>query len=190
MQVTTTIFGHEFSNLQSLKDFAKLHNVIPTGNKTLKITWIEAIETYMEVQSEVVAMAVDADIEASQIVTTIEVAAVAIGRPVVAALTSETAVLVYRVALKAVAFALVMVWLLTVAAARWGWEHRSDTAVYHWVKDALSSDFALSAVTYLALGEWIVIEWVASIRSAVISTATTCRVWVGGLVEDARSVVG
>lgn len=59
MQVTT-IFGHEFTTLQSLKDFAKIHGVIPSGNKSLKATWVEAIETYMEVQSEVVAMAVDA----------------------------------------------------------------------------------------------------------------------------------
>jgi hypothetical protein len=189
MQVTT-IFGHEFTTLQSLKDFAKIHGVIPSGNKSLKVTWVEAIETYMEVQSEVVAMAVDAEIEASQIATKVEETAVSIGSLVVAALTSEAAVLGYRVVLKTVAFALVMAWLVTVAAARWCWAHRSSTAVYHWVKDALASEFTLSAIIYLMLGQWVVNEWIDSIRSVVVSTVADCRAWVNGLVEDARSVVG
>ena len=189
MQVTT-IFGHEFSNLQSLKDFAKLHNVIPAGNKTLKITWIEAIETYMEVQSEVVAMAVDADIEASQIATTIEVAAVSVGTVVVEVLTSEAAVLGYRVVIKAIAFALVMAWLVSVSAVKWCWHHRSQTAVYHWIKDALSSEVTQYALTYLILGEWVLIEWVDSARSAVRSTVQSCRVWANGVVGEVRSVVG
>ena len=190
MQVTTTIFGHEFPNLQSLKDFAKLHNVIPTGNKTLKITWIEAIETYMEVQSEVVAMAVDADIEASQIANTIEVAAVSVGTVVVKVLTSEAAVLGYRVALKAIAFALVMGWLVSVAAVKWCWAHRSSTAIYHWIKAAIESEATQWAVVYLTMGEWAIKEWVKSSRSAVRSIGQSCRVWGDGIVGEVRSVVG
>ena len=189
MQVTT-IFGHEFPNLQSLKDFAKLHNVIPTGNKTFKITWIEAIETYMEVQSEVIAMAVDADIEASQIATTIEETVITIGKPVVDALTSPTAVLGYRVVLKAIAFALVMAWLVSVAAVKWCWAHRSQTAIYHWIKAAIESEATQWAVVYLTLGEWVIKEWVDTVRSAVAATVQSCRVWVDGLVGEVRSVVG
>ena len=190
MQVTTTIFGHEFPNLQSLKDFAKIHNVVPAGNKTLKITWIEAIETYMEVQSEVIAMAVDADIEASKVATTIEVAAVSVGTVVVKILTSEAAVLGYRVALKAIAFALVMVWLVSAAAVKWCWAHRSSAAIYHWIKAALDTAAVRSALTHVLINQWAIKEWIKSLRSAVVSTVQACRVWVGGLVEDARSVVG
>ena len=113
-----------------------------------------------------------------------------IGSLVVAALTSEAAVLGYRVVLKTVAFALVMAWLLTVAAAKWCWAHRSSTAVYHWVNDALASEFTLSAVTYLMLGEWVLVEWIDSIRSAIDSGVANCRAWVDELVDDARSVVG
>ena len=196
MQVTT-IFGHEFPSLQSLKDFAKLHNVIPTGNKTLKITWIEAIETYMEVQSEVIAMAVDADIEASQIAAAIEVAAVSVGTVVVEVLTSEAAVLGYRIVLKAISFALVMAWLVSVAAVRWCWHHRSNTAVYHWIKAAIESESTQWAIVYLFLGQWVLNEWVESGRSAIDSGVQSCRVAlvglqsrVNGLVEEARSVVG
>ena len=189
MQVTT-IFGHEFPNIQSLKDFAKLHNVVPSGNKTLKITWIEAIETYMEVQSEVIAMAVDADIEASEIAATIEVAAVSVGTVVVKVLTSEAAVLGYRVALKSIAFALVMAWLVSVAAVKWCWAHRSSTAVYHWIKAALGTAAVRSALAHLLINQWAIKAWVKSSRSVVRSTVTACRVWVDGLVGEVRSVIG
>ena len=196
MQVTT-IFGHEFTTLQSLKDFAAVHGFTPIGKNPLKAAWVESVRFYLESQIVVVAIVAEADPIASEIATAVEDTAVTIGTVVVKALTSETAVLGYRVALKAIAFALVMVWLLTVAAVKWGWEHRADTAIYHWIKDAAGSEFTLSAVTYIMLGERIIVEWVDSIRSAVTSVVQTCRVaWAGvqsrfsGLVEDARSVVG
>ena len=185
------IFGQPFDTLQSLKDFAAKHDISPIGNKSLKITWVNAVVAhYMAAQNDVIALVVEADPIAATIAVTVEDTAVAIGRPVVAALTSETAVLVYRVALKSVAFAVVMAWLLTVAAVKWVWAHRSDTAVYHWIKDAIGSEFAMAAITYIILGEWVLIEWIESIRSAVTSGVQDARVWVCGLVEDARSVVG
>ena len=186
----TTIFGHEFTTLQTLKDFATLHGINPTGNKSLKTTWSEAVTIYLAAQNNVVEMIVEADPIASTIAAETEKAAVTIGTVVVKALTSETAVLAYRVILKTIAFALAMGWLVAVAAVKWCWEHRADTAVYHWIKDAAGSEFTLSAVTYMMLGEWVLIEWIDSIRSAVTSAVTVCRVWVGGLVADARSVVG
>ena len=190
MQVTT-IFGQSFTTLQSLKDFALLHNIIPSGNKSHKATWINAVVAhYMTAQTEVVALVVEADPIAATIAIKVEDTAVSIGRPVVAVLTSEAAVLAYRVILKAIAFAMVMVWLLTAAAVKWGWDHRSDTAVYHWIKDAIGSEFAMAAITYVILGERVIIEWIDSIRSAVTSTVQDARVWVGGMVADARSVVG
>ena len=185
------IFGQSFTTLQSLKDFASERGINPIGNKSLKITWINAVVAhYMTAQTEVVALVVEADPIAATIAVAVEDTAVAIGRPVVAALTSETAVLVYRVTLKGIAFALVMGWLLTVGAVKWGWQHRQQTAVYHWIKDAIGSEFAMAAITYVILGEWVIVEWIDSIRSAVVSGVQDARVWVGGLVEDARSVVG
>lgn len=185
------IFGQSFTTLQSLKDFAAEHGINPIGNKSLKITWINAVVShYMAAQADVIALVVEADPIAATIAATVEDTAVAIGRPIVSALTSDTAVLVYRVVLKSIAFAMVMVWLMSVTAAKWGWEHRADTAVYHWFKDAIGSEFAMAAVTYVILGEWVIVEWFDSIRSAVVSGVQDTRLWVGGLVADARSVVG
>ena len=185
------IFKNKFSTIQSLKDFTVLHGIIPTGNKSFKSTWINAITAhYLTAQDSIITIAVQAEPIASTIAAETEKAAVTIGTVVVKALTSETAVLAYRVILKTIAFALVMGWLVAVAAVKWCWEHRADTAVYHWIKDAAGSEFTLSAVTYMMLGEWVLIEWIDSIRSAVTSAVTVCRVWVGGLVADARSVVG
>ena len=186
----TTIFGHEFTTLQTLKDFATLHGIVPSGNKSLKTTWSEAVTIYLAAQGNVVEMVVEADPIASELATTVEVTAVSIGSLVVTALTSEAAVLAYRVILKTVAFTLVMGWLLTVAAVKWCWAHRSSTAIYHWVKAALESEFTQSSITYMILGEWVLVEWIDSVRSAVTSSVTVCRGWVSGLVDEARSVVG
>ena len=193
----TTILGYEFTTIESLKAFAVAHGFTPIGKKPLKAAWIESVRFYLESQIVVVAIVAEADPIASVIAITIEDTAVKVGTVVVKALTSEAAVLGYRVVLKTVAFALVMAWLVTVATAKWCWAHRSSTAVYHWVNDALASEFALSAVTYLMLGEWVLVEWIDSIRSAIDSGVQSCRVAlislqsrVNGLVEDARSVVG
>ena len=186
-----TIFGHEFTTIASLKAFAIEQGIDTKGSsKWVKQQWIEAVTFYLSAQNNVVEMVVEADPIASEIAAVVEETAVTIGTVVVKALTSETAVLGYRVALKAIAFALVMVWLLTVAAVKWGWEHRADTAIYHWIKDAAGSEFTLSAVTYMMLGEWVLIEWVDSIRSAVTSAVMVCRGLVDGIVGEARSIVG
>jgi len=58
------------------------------------------------------------------------------------------------------------------------------------IKDALESEFTLSAVTYMMLGERVLIEWVDSIRSAIASAVMVCRGWVDGIVGEARSIVG
>ena len=186
----TTIFSHEFTTIQSLKDFAAVHGFTPIGKNPLKAAWVESVRFYLESQIVVVATIAEADPIASAIATKTEEVAVTIGSVVIKALTSETAVLAYRVVLKSVAFALVMAWLLTVAAAKWCWAHRSSTAVYHWVKDALSSEVTQYAIVYLILGEWVIVEWVDSVRSAVSSAIKACRVWIDGLLEDARSIVG
>ena len=187
---TTKIFGHEFTTIATFKKFAYQHNIIPIGNKSLKATWVEAVTLYLSAQSNAIAMVVEADPIASEIATTVENTAVSIGSLAIAILTSETAVLIYRVVIKTIAFAIVMAWLLTVVAVKWCWAHRSSTAVYHWIKDAAGSEFTQSAITYLVLGEWVLIEWIDSIDSAISSTVGNSREWLDGLIAEARSIVG
>jgi len=185
-----TILGHEFSTVKTLEDFANIHGFMPIGKKPLKAAWVESVRFYLESQAIVIAVVVEADPIASEIATTIEVAAVSVGTVVVKVLTSDAAVLGYRVVLKSVAFALVMAWLLSVAAVKWCWQHRSSTAIYHWIKAAIESEATQYAIVYLILGQWVLNEWVDSVRSAVNSIMQTCRVWGGGIVGEARSVVG
>ena len=185
------IFNQKFSTIDTLKAFALEHGINPVGNKTLKATWINAITGhYLTAQSIVAAIVVEADPIAATIAVTVEETVITIGKSVVKALTSETAVLVYRVALKAVAFALVMVWLLTASAVKWCWQRRSSTAVYHWIKAAIESEATQYALSYLIFGQWVINEWIDTTRSDVRSTVTACRVWADVVVEDARSVVG
>ena len=185
------IFGREFSTIDTLKAFALEHGINPAGNKSLKATWINAVTGhYLTAQANVIAVVVEADPIASEIATTIEIAAVSVGTVVVEVLTSETAVLVYRVALKAIAFALVMGWLVSVAAVKWCWAHRSSTAIYHWIKAALDTAAVRSALTHILINQWAIKEWVKSSRSAVRSAVQSCRVWADGVVGEVRSVVG
>ena len=138
-----TIFGQPFSTIQSLKDFAALHNITPEGNKTLKANWINAVVShYLEAQTIVIAVVIEADSIASDIATKTEAVAVKVGTVAVEILTSETAILAYRVVLKSIAFVLVMAWLVSVAAGKWCWAHRSHTAAYHWMKTAIESEVA------------------------------------------------
>ena len=185
------IFDREFSTIDTLKAFALEHGITPSGNKSLKATWVNAVTGhYLTAQANVIAVVVEADPIASEIATTIEVAAVGVGTVVVKVLTSDTAVLGYRVALKAIAFALVMAWLVSVAAVKWCWHHRSQTAIYHWIKAAIESEATQWAIVYLFLGQWVLNEWVDTARSAVRSTVQSCRVWAVGMVGEVRSVVG
>ena len=185
------IFDREFSTIDTLKAFALEHGINPTGNKTFKSTWINAITGhYLAAQSSVIAIVIKADPIASDIAINTEAVAVKVGTVAVEILTSDAAVLGYRVALKAVAFALVMAWLVSVAAVKWCWQHRSSTAIYHWIKAAIESEATQYAIVYLILGQWVLNEWVDSVRSAVNSIMQTCRVWGGGIVGEARSVVG
>ena len=184
------ISNQSFTTIQSLREFAALHNIIPVGNKSIKDTWVKAITVYLEAQTIAIAVVIEADPIASDLAINAEKAAVKVGTAAVEILTSETAVLAYRVILKSIAFVLVMAWLMSFAAVKWCWANRQHTAVYHWVKAALSSEVTQYALTYLILGQWVLNEWVDSIRSAVRSTATTCRVWADVVVGEVRSVVG
>jgi hypothetical protein len=66
MQVIN-ISGKEFTTIASMKEFAVKHGMNIEGLK-LKADWIVAIESYMEVQGEVIAAAVDAKSIATEFV--------------------------------------------------------------------------------------------------------------------------
>jgi hypothetical protein len=167
MQVIN-IFGHEFTTIASLKAFAAEHNIVPVGNKSLKITWVEAIETYMEVQSEVIATAVeavkDAEIVAADAAEKVESAVVTAVVAVVTVLTSDAAIAVYRWVLKAVLLAIVFTVMMASKGAKWCWDNRhraiKTTAVYHWVNDALDSRKVREILTHGLIAEWVVSQWI------------------------------
>lgn len=154
------IHGHEFTTIASLKAFATEHGIIPAGNKSFKQTWVDAIESYMEVQAEVVAMAIEAEESAIEASETIENAAVSAGSLIVAAVTSEPAIEFYRGTLKFIVFTLIITWMFTIAAVKWLWSHRRDAAVYHWIADWLDSQSGKTAMTHCLIAEWIIRQWV------------------------------
>jgi hypothetical protein len=141
---TINIFGKEFTTIASLK----------------ASQWIEAVESFMKVKAESIAMAVDAEKASQQAATTIETVVLAAGAIVVAAITSEAAVTIYRRTLKVLVFSIVLVLMLTGKLAQWCWEHRSDTAVYHWLRAAISSRSGLRVRTELLGASLVLSLWV------------------------------
>ena len=185
-----TISNQSFTTIQSLKEFAALHNIIPAGNKSIKENWIKAITIYLAAQDSVIAVVIKADPIASSIATKTEEVAVIAVTAAVEMLTSDAAVLAYRVILKSIAFVLVMGWLLSVAAVKWCWCRRSHTAVYHWVKAALDTATVRSVLTHVLINRWVLNEWVDTVRSVGVSTVQSCRMWTSGVFGEVRSVVG
>ena len=95
----------------------------------------EIVEAATEVKKTIVATEVDAIEPALIAAITIEDAAVAVFK----ALTSPKACAAYRSILQAACLAIVFMALLVGKAARWCWENRDKTAVYHWIRDAIAS---------------------------------------------------
>lgn len=148
MQVTN-IAGKEFTTIASMKQFALEQGIdIKGSSKWVKSEWISAVEKFMnseiveaatEVKKTIVATEVDAIEPALIAAITIEDAAVAVFK----ALTSPKACAAYRSILQAACLAIVFMALLVGKAARWCWENRDRTAVYHWIKDAIGSRWGL-----------------------------------------------
>jgi hypothetical protein len=157
MQVTN-IFGKEFTTIATLKAFCIEHGIDTKGIK-LKADWIAAVESYMEVQAEVIATAKDAEIAAELASKQIETAAVAVGAVVVAALTSDTAIGIYRGLLRALMVAIVFAVFIVGKFIKWCWDNRHRTAVYHWVIDAIDSRMGRGLITHGLIAEWIAMQW-------------------------------
>ena len=143
MQVTE-IAGKEFTTIASMKQFAIEQGMDLKGSsKWLKTQWVENLESFMEVRAEIIAIAVDAEEVSQDASAQIETAVISVGSLIVAALTSEQAIDIYRQSLKFVVFAIVITWMFAVKAAEWCWANRDRTAVYRWVKDAIGSRWGL-----------------------------------------------
>jgi hypothetical protein len=91
------------------------------------------------------------------------------------ALASPQACAVYRAVLQAVCLAIVFTAILLGKIGRWCWEHRSDTAGYHWVQDARNSKAFWKVRT-----ELMIVMWILDRKIEVFTQ------WVDRLVRDGR----
>lgn len=186
MQVTT-IAGKTFTTIASLKAFAIEKGMDLKGSsKWLKAQWVENVESFMELQAEVIAIAVDAEEVSQDASGQIETAVVSVGSLVVAVLTSEAAIGFYRQSLKFVVFAIVITWMFAVKAVRWCWENRDRTAVYHWVKDAIGSRWGLrlrtEALGLVLVASVVVDDCWAKYREAI--DRALVRLGLGGVAIE------
>lgn len=178
MQVIN-ISGREFTTIATLKAFAAKHGIVPAGNKSLKATWVEAIESYLKVQAEVIAaskdVAKDAEVAAADAAVKVEEVAVTALVAVVKVLTSDAAIAVYRAVLRGVMLAIVFAIFAAIKVGKWAWANRDKTAVYHWVYDALDSQRARSMLTHGLIAEWVMAPWIDTAGEWRDRVAQGCR---------------
>jgi hypothetical protein len=150
-----TTFGLTFNTINEMKAFAAEHGIKVAGHKSFSQTWLDAIESYMEVQSEVIATAKDAKIAAESASVEVEKVVVAI----VEVLTSDKAIEIYRTLLRFAMVAIVFVLFTIGKIGKWLWENRDRTAVYHWIQDAGASKVYWRIKTELVITKWIADRW-------------------------------
>ena len=170
-----TIPGYEFPTISDLKKFAADNGITPIGNKTMKQTWENAIDTWHEFNQEAVALAKDAENESQEIAESIEVAVVSVGSLVVAVATSEAAIGIYRGILKAIVLTIVLGFMLTQAALKWMWANKHHAAVCHWVSNWLDSNSGKTAIAHALIAEWVIRQWIEVIADRVDTTAQSWR---------------
>lgn len=160
------ILGHEFTTMRSLKEFAAENGIKPEGNKTLKATWIDAIEDYLTLQAEVIAVAketatetaIEADAHATIAAAKTEEVVISVGTAVVELLTSDAAIELYRFTLKGTLLVLIFLALGLAKLSRLIWAAACSRA-----SDWIESDqgaatigwlFATEASAQLVLDSW------------------------------------
>lgn len=175
-------------SLKDLKAFVSGNGITTTGNRTMKQTCIDAIDTWHEFSQESIALAVDAEKGSTAIAEKIEIAVVSIGSLVVAALISEAAIGVYRGILKGIVLTVVLAWMLTIAAVKWLWNHKHHAAVWHWVSDWLDSPNGRSVLTHALIFEWVLNEWLDAIGqwSGSLRDRALVRIGFGGVAIEVQ----
>ena len=130
-------FSLDTATLPQMKAFAKENAILITGDKRLKESWAGCIEKWQYVANESVACLADADAIAVQADDVAEIVVV----KTVEVLTSPTAITAYKTIFHAVALVVALVVLMSWRLIKWGWAHRSDTALAHWIVALKRSTF-------------------------------------------------
>ncbi len=161
-----------FATINEMKEFCATNGINPIGNKSYKATWQNAIDGFMKVQAETIAMAVDAEESASEASESIETAILSVGSLIVAAATSEPAIEFYRGILKFAVFAVIITWMFSAAVVRTIgrlWTHRTDVAVYHWIVDWLNFQVGTTTIAHrlISLGDRGDRYWVNAPNTAI-----------------------
>lgn len=156
------IFGKSFNGVKEMKAFCLESGIKVVGAKVAQ-DWQDAIEIYMETQSEVIAAAVDAAKEAEVAAETTRVQVEAVATAAVEVLTSDKAIAIYRTVFRAVVTAIVFAALMAIRVGRWCWANRHRTAVYHWIHAALDSRRARSVLARGLIGEWVLRQWIDAV---------------------------
>lgn len=162
-----------FATINEMKEFCATNGINPIGNKSYKATWQNAIDGFLKVQAETIAMAVDAEESASDVSESIEAAILSVGSLIVAAATSDPAIEFYRGVLKFAVFAVIITWMFSSAVARtiakWLWTHRTDISVYHWIVDWLNFQVGTTTIVHrlTSLGDRGDRYWVNVLNMAI-----------------------
>ncbi|MGL5062955.1 MAG: hypothetical protein ACRC62_23510 [Microcoleus sp.] len=79
------------------------------------------------------------------------------------ALTCDRAIALYRTVLRCLLVAIVFAALMVGKVAKWGWDNRHRTAIYHWARAAVESQKGRSMLTHGLIAEWVIRQWVEAL---------------------------
>ena len=122
-------FSLNTATISEMKTFAAANKILITGDKRLKENWAGCIEQWQYVTNEATACLAEADAIAVQADDVAEIVVV----KTVEVLTSSIAITVYKTVFHALALVVALVVVMSWKFIKWGWAHRSETALAHWI---------------------------------------------------------
>lgn len=119
----------ETATLTEVKAFALANEIIVNGDKRVKENWVNAVKTWQLIASQSKVTLEEAEVITGAVDSLAEVVAIV----AVDILTSTKAVTLYKELFHAFALTVVLSLLTTWKVGRWCWNHRSSTALAHWI---------------------------------------------------------
>lgn len=138
----------QLMSVQQLQAFVRANN-IACKDRRYRIHLEAAIAAWEVAQSlatEAKEAAIECAAESVDVAALAEVKATELVVKAVEVLTSPTAIAIYKGAFRVLAIAIAFTVLMSVAALKWCWSHRQNTAIWHWVNDAIASETVQNAL--------------------------------------------
>lgn len=148
----------QLMSVQQLQAFVRENN-IKCSDRRYRIhleTAIAAWESAQTLATEAKEAAIECAAESVEVASAAEVKASELAMKAIEVLTSPVAIALYKGAFRVLAIAIAFIVLMSVEALKWCWSHRQNTAIWHWVNDAIASQTVQNALDSAVVLWWTI----------------------------------